>query len=61
MPRTPRAAREHPAHTIHAMQHGERPRERLQQFGAGVLSDVELLAILLRTGYQGVNVLQLSG
>lgn len=60
MPRTTRKAREHPAHTIQAMQYNERPRERLQQFGAGVLSDAELLAILLRTGYKGVNVIDLS-
>jgi len=60
MPRSPRKAREHAAHTIGAMQHNERPRERLQQFGAGVLSDAELLAILLRTGYKGVNVIELS-
>ncbi len=49
-----------PAHTIRAMSTGERPRERLQQLGAGVLSDVELLAIILRTGYRGVNVIDLS-
>jgi DNA repair protein RadC len=49
-----------PAHTILAMASSERPRERLQQLGAGVLSDVELLAILLRTGYRGVNVIQLA-
>lgn len=60
MGRTTRRAREHPAHTIGAMQSNERPRERLQQFGAGVLSEIELLAILLRTGYKGVNVIDLS-
>jgi DNA repair protein RadC len=49
-----------PPHTILAMASSERPRERLQQLGAGVLSDVELLAILLRTGYRGVNVIQLA-
>jgi DNA repair protein RadC len=49
-----------PAHTIHAMASNERPRERLQQLGAGVLSDVELLAIVLRTGYRGVNVIHLA-
>ncbi|MGB8647759.1 MAG: DNA repair protein RadC [Anaerolineae bacterium] len=42
------------------MNSGERPRERLEQLGAGALSDVELLAIILRTGYQGVNVIQLA-
>ncbi len=60
MPRPARKTREAAPHTIHAMQHNERPRERLQQFGAGVLSDAELLAILLRTGYKGVNVIDLS-
>lgn len=55
-----RHSREAPAHTIHAMHHNERPRERLQQLGAGVLSDAELLAILLRTGYKGVNVIELA-
>ena len=31
----------------------ERPRERLLTQGAGVLSDAELLAVLLRTGLRG--------
>ena len=60
MSRSRRETREAPAHTIHAMHENERPRERLQQFGAGVLSDAELLAILFRTGYKGVNVIDLS-
>ena len=60
MSRPRRETREAPAHTIHAMHTGERPRERLQTYGAGVLSDAELLAILLRTGYKGVNVIDLS-
>lgn len=60
MPRTPRKTREHPAHTIQAMRSDERPRERLLHLGAGVLSEAELLAILLRTGYKGVNVMDLS-
>lgn len=30
--------------------HGDRPRERLAAHGAGALSEVELLALLLRTG-----------
>ncbi|MCG3141806.1 MAG: hypothetical protein HDKAJFGB_03133 [Anaerolineae bacterium] len=55
-----RETREIPAHTIAAMHSAERPRERLAHFGAGVLNDAELLAILLRTGYRGVNVLELS-
>jgi len=37
-----------------------RPREKLLARGAQSLSDVELLAILLRTGMAGKNVFQLS-
>lgn len=37
-----------------------RPREKLIARGAGALSDAELLALLLRTGIAGKNVLQLS-
>ena len=46
--------------TIHDMPTGERPRERLVHYGARVLSTAELLAILLRTGTKGENVLQLA-
>ena len=38
----------------------EMPRERLVKYGPGKLSDVELLAILLRTGPKGSGVLELS-
>jgi DNA repair protein RadC len=38
----------------------EKPRERLRDQGAGALSDAELLAILLRVGVAGTNVVQLS-
>lgn len=38
----------------------ERPRERLQQFGAEFLSTVELLAILIGSGIKGVPVQQLA-
>lgn len=37
-----------------------RPREKLLKRGAGALADSELLAILLRTGIVGKNVLQMS-
>ena len=36
------------------------PRERLQRLGASALADYELLAILLRTGGAGRNVLELA-
>ena len=38
----------------------ERPQERLRQFGAGALSDTELLAMLLRSGTRGQDVLTLA-
>jgi DNA repair protein RadC len=38
----------------------EQPRERLASQGPAALSDAELLAILLRVGVEGTNVLQLA-
>lgn len=38
----------------------ERPREKLEKYGPEKLSNSELLAILLRTGAKGVNVVELS-
>jgi DNA repair protein RadC len=38
----------------------EQPRERLRDHGATALSDAELLAILLRVGVVGTNVVQLA-
>jgi DNA repair protein RadC len=38
----------------------DRPRERLRAIGASSLSDAELLAILLRVGIEGINVVQLA-
>lgn len=46
--------------TIKDLPAGERPRERLQKYSAGSLSNAELLAIILRTGVGGENVLNLS-
>lgn len=39
---------------------GEQPRERLRDQGPAALSDAELLAILLRVGVAGTNVVQLA-
>ena len=36
---------------------GERPQERLEKLGPAALSDAELLAMLLRSGSKGYNVL----
>lgn len=38
----------------------DRPREKLEKYGPGKLSDAELLAILLRTGTKDLNVLKLA-
>ena len=38
----------------------ERPRERLRDYGSRYLSNAELIAILLRTGMKGENVLAMS-
>lgn len=46
--------------TIKDLPVGERPRERLKKYGAGSLSNAELLAIILRTGVGGENVLSLA-
>ncbi len=39
----------------------ERPQERLERHGAAALSDTELLAMLLRSGTRGHDVLTLAG
>jgi DNA repair protein RadC len=46
--------------TVRELPSNERPRERLQHFGAGALSLAELLAIILRTGTRGDNALELA-
>lgn len=38
----------------------ERPYEKCERFGVGSLTDVELLAILLRSGTRGVNAIDLA-
>jgi len=46
--------------TIKDLPKSERPRERLEHYGAGALSTAELLAILLRSGVTGESVLRLA-
>jgi DNA repair protein RadC len=46
--------------TIREMPPGERPRERLENYGEAALSHSELLAIILRSGVKGQSVLNLS-
>ena len=45
---------------IREMSEHERPRERMAELGAEALSDVELMAILLRTGTKGASALQIA-
>lgn len=47
-------------YTIQDLPEEERPREKLENLGAGKMSSVELLSIILRTGTQGKNVKELS-
>ncbi len=49
-----------PPTSLNALPAHERPRERLLTYGASVLSNAELIAILLRTGTAGENVLQVA-
>lgn len=46
--------------TVREMNPDEQPREKLLKYGAESLSNAELLAILLRTGTKGMNVVDTS-
>jgi len=48
------------SYRITDLDHGDRPRERLAALGAKALSNAELLAILIRTGIQGMNAVHIS-
>jgi DNA repair protein RadC len=45
---------------LREMAASERPQERLQRLGPGALSDIELLAMLLRSGTRGHDVLSVA-
>ena len=49
-----------PAYRITDLAETDRPRERLEKLGAQVLSNPELIAILLRVGVPGENAVQLG-
>src|SRR5437879_916350 len=51
---------EMPAPTIAKIPQSDRPRERLRALGVEALSDRELLALVLRSGRQGVSALDLA-
>jgi DNA repair protein RadC len=46
--------------SIDALNDQERPQERLERLGSAALSDSELLALVLRSGMQGCDVLSMS-
>lgn len=51
-----------PAHSkLMEIAEAERPQERLERLGASALSDVELIAMILRSGSKGHNVLNVAG
>lgn len=45
---------------IKDIEESQRPRERLEELGASVLTDAELLAILMRVGKKGSSALQMG-
>jgi len=47
-------------YTIQDLPRGDRPREKLKQHGPGSLSNSELLALIIRSGVEGKNVLEIS-
>src|SRR6185312_4259997 len=47
--------------TMHEISGDERPRERLLVHGPEVLSDAELIALILRSGWRGVSWIPLVG
>jgi DNA repair protein RadC len=51
---------ERTVYALREMDVSERPRERLKRLGAGALKNEELIAILLRTGRRGENVVHLA-
>ena len=46
--------------TLKTLPNESMPREKLLNRGPQALSDAELLAIFLRTGTQGMNVIELA-
>src|SRR6185312_8145681 len=55
-----RGAKAAPTLKIREMPADERPREKLITRGVAALNDSELIAILLRTGVQGANAVEVA-
>lgn len=54
------SAEQYRGRSVREMQPDEQPREKLLKYGPESLSNAELLAILLRTGSRGMNVVDTS-
>ena len=54
------ASRAEPEYLLRSVDKGDLPRERLRKLGASALKTEELIAIILRTGTRGENVLHLA-
>jgi DNA repair protein RadC len=50
----------YPSGRIRTLPAAERPQERMERLGAGALSDTELVAMLVRSGTQGEDVLAVA-
>jgi DNA repair protein RadC len=50
----------YPVNRLKEIVAGERPQERLERLGAAAVSDIELLAVLLRNGTRGQDVVTLA-
>ena len=48
------------SHALRELPADERPRERLIAYGEAALSNIELIAVALRTGSRGENVISLA-
>jgi DNA repair protein RadC len=59
-PKSPPETPSYASDRFQAMPSGERPQERLERFGAAALSDTELLAMLVRSGTRGQDVLSVA-
>ena len=46
---------------IKDMPAGERPQEKLMYYGAGALSNTELLSLIIRSGIKGKSALEMAG
>ncbi len=59
-PMPPQPGTPYPSNRFRSMPAGERPQERLERLGPAALSDTELLAMVLRSGTRGQDVIAVA-